>query len=341
MPPHIRGVLAMMRNPGRRVVLPLLVMAGVVPALWWMCRVKEPQYQGRTVSYWAHLLSRGNEKERVEAREAVRAMGESAVPFLAHVVRTDDSWWKAGLRNRYGARFPVLLRWFPPLPDSATTERREAAFALGEIGPAASKATPALEWASMQNDGMEYFTGAALMKVRSESIGPLLERVKNPGMTGWSEAVGLLLQFGTNARAAVPALCEALTSTNEHVNSMAAIALGNIHSEAAVCVPALMENMKRQEAASKAFCLQASIFALGRFEGEASRAIPLLRQHQNDTDLRTQTAVLINLLRILPRNEGQALLDEKMEDANPAMRTVAESLLKEMDPEAAAKAGVK
>jgi PBS lyase HEAT-like repeat len=340
MPPGIGGVLAMVRNPGRRVVLPLLVIAGVVTALWWMCRVTEPQYQGRTVSYWARQLSRGNEKERVEAREAVRAMGKSAVPFLAHVVRTDDTWWKASLRNSYGARFPILFRWFPPPSIPATNERREAAFALGEIGPAASKAIPALEWASIQNDGMEFVARAASMKVRGESIGPLLERVKNPGMTGWSAAAALLPEFGTNARAAVPALCGALTSTSEGVNSMAAYALGQIHSEAGVCVPALMENMKRQEAGSRIFCFHRSILALGLFEGDAKMAIPLLLQHQKDADVSTRIFVMISLCRILPSEEAKAMVIQNLKDENPVMRIQAGRMLKEKYPEEAAKAGV-
>ena len=76
-----------------------------------------PPYHGQPLRQWIIKLKQGNIHEQAEAQEALRALGRKAVPYLVHELEREDS----GLQGQ-----------------------AYAASALGEIGPQASDAIPAL-----------------------------------------------------------------------------------------------------------------------------------------------------------------------------------------------------
>jgi HEAT repeat protein len=302
----------------------------------------QPKYQGQGLNAWMMLLQRENQEERAAAQVALRAMGKSAVAPLTGMLEKQDSMFKRKVLA-CAPRFPFLY-WFVPQDDSAL-DRGYAASALGEIGPAASNAVPALLRVSVLTNSQinRAFicpkAKAALMKIRSEPLGPLVQELEqeNAGSAEWGCTARELLEFGTNALPAVPAFCRALKLPNFRVRNFAAYALGHIHCDAELAVPALVESVRRGVSQNNAW-------ALGEFGAEAKPAIPVLESHLQDSEPKICVEILRTLRRIVPPNEAKTLvpmLVETMKDQSEIVRAEAGNMLKDIDPEAAVKAGVK
>jgi HEAT repeat protein len=91
---------------------------------------------------------------------------------------------------------------------------------------------------------------------------------------GASSAAVAIGDLGPGARAAVPALIEALRDPNATVRFQAAISLGCIGPEARAAVPALIGTLKD----GVFFVRGWSAFALGEIGPEAAQAVPMLAE---------------------------------------------------------------
>ena len=106
-----------------------------------------------------------------------------------------------------------------------------AAYELGQIGPAAVAAVPALIETFTHKDGYVRGNAAeALRKIGPVAVPALIEALKNKdsevGVRGGAAYV--LGQISPEARAAVPALIQTLEDTDEYVRGTAADALAKI-----------------------------------------------------------------------------------------------------------------
>jgi len=115
----------------------------------------------------------------------------------------------------------------------------------------------------------------------------------------------LVADFGTNAEPAIPLLISAVGTSNDIIIGHAAIALGEIHLQPGVCVPALIPLLSSPSVSTR----QKSLGALGAFGAPATSAAPAM------------TSCLT--------------------DSGPRVRMQATNILNEIAPEAARKAGVK
>jgi len=119
------------------------------------------------------------------------------------------------------------------------------------------------------------------------------------------QIAGVLGCIGPPAKAAVPSLLRRVRDPNNFVRLNAVFALGQIHADAESVVPALIESLSDSDALARANAAD----GLRNFGTAATSAVPALVQSLNDTD--------------------------------SIARERAEWALKKIDPEAAAKAGVK
>lgn len=312
------------------LVLFLLAMGSVIT--WQALHLREPVYQGKSLSLW--LRDYGPDGDSPEADEALRSMGTNVIPILFENLRAKDSalkLWLASLGWHYtpaetrhlraqkgfsalGAEasnaVPALIEIYQQ--NFASSAREAAANSLVEIGPAAETAIPVLiNSASSTNSDVRSFAlyTVGRMALESESVVPVLMKgLHDPDReVRASAAFGLegLAFMGGDAKPAIAALVEALKDTHVSVRASAATALGHIHSEPGAVVPALIEMLHDQDVQLHAFAAR----ALGEFGDNA----------------RPATAQLIELLS----------------EANQDARKAATNALKQIDPEAAAKAGVK
>jgi HEAT repeat protein len=152
--------------------------------------------------------------------------------------RNRDAVQGAVTGERYSNGRP-LRAWIDALADGDPELRREAIENLGDMGPEASRAIPALTRVA-QKDLISVRSWAiykGLGGIGPAALSALATLVKDRSVR--SVAVVTIGNMGPRARPAVPILAEALKDEHWWTRSMAAAALGKVGSGARHAVPAL------------------------------------------------------------------------------------------------------
>lgn len=316
--------------------------------LWTLVAHAEPQYDGRPLEDWAFQSFTGDSREKAQARQALRAMGEPAVSCLVRSLEQNH---------------PAFTKPSPSGPRTDLTESRisfvDATRALGEIGPAASNAVPALLRIIQADPNHTHPSEvAAIMKIRGESIEPLVRTLEDTdlvstddGRRTWLVAASTLQEFGTNGAVAVPTLCRVLTTTKNRVVVVLTVeALHEIHSNAPTAVPVLIDMLQRFK--NDNLVPMFATDALAEFGADARSGVPAIRQWLSvvrPTDYLSKYKALTALCRILPPTEIQAdevkalvsVVTDPRGHFSEHRRKYAGALLRPVDPQAAATLGVK
>ncbi len=247
----------------------------------------EPEYQGKTLTYW--LASLGNNQLQFlnlrpqpdqPAAEAFQSMGVKAVPFLRRELRSLN-----------------------------LSRRKHAADAAHAIGPAAKELEPdllasAITTANSSHDPYSEIWSLAAMG--PESIGLLTNMFTNQNRWARMRTATAFQMADYDAEPAVQALLQALEDADPGVRCEAGQALGHVHKQLDVVLPALLKNLK-----------------------------------DPDADVRRATADTLGMLGADAKSAFPFLLDASRNDPDPAFGPWCAGTLKRIDPEAAAKAGVK
>ena len=129
--------------------------------------------------------------------------------------------------------------------------RRDAALALGAMGPDAKDAVPALiDVLKTDSDhGVRLFAAASLGAIgpdARDSVPALIDALKaDSDIVVRRTAASALGAIGPDAKDAVPALLDVLkTDGDELVRYCAGLSLGNIHARPKAVIPALIECLK-------------------------------------------------------------------------------------------------
>jgi HEAT repeat protein len=144
----------------------------------------------------------------------------------------------------------------------------------------------------------------ALGRIGKNAVPALIDLLRSTNNDVSRTARGCLGNIGPAAQAAVPVLVQFINDTNRIVRVGTMMALGRIHMDGALVVPILITNLTKSNAV-----LPTTIVTLGQFGEQAKPAVPTLLQFLNDD--------------------------------NEYVRVEATNALKAIDPEAAARAGVK
>ena len=197
--------------------------------------------------------------------------------------------------------------------------REKTAEALGEIGPEAASAVPALiEALRDPKAGVREKTAEALGEIGPEAasaVPALIEALKDREArvrknAAWTLAFG---KIGPEAASAVPALIEALKDREARVRENAAAALAVIGPKAASAVPALIEALKDREARVRKNAAWA--LAFGKIGPEAASAVPALIEALKDREAEVR------------KNAARALAFGKIgPEAAPAVPALIEAL---------------
>jgi hypothetical protein len=159
----------------------------------------------------------------------------------------------------------MLSEWIALTGDNDYKVRMSAAFALGQIGPDASTAIPAL---------------IALLKDKEDYVR--------------CEAAGALGKTGPDTRIAIAALTGSLNDSFMWVRSRSAQALGKIGPEAKTAIPSLIGLLKDKTITVRTSAIE----ALGRIGPEAKTAIPSLTELLKDKDENIRKAATESLEKI-------------------------------------------
>lgn len=160
-------------------------------------------YLGRSLDEWRNLLKNENEPLRLYAARALAEMGLEALPALVEAL---------------GHKEAPVRYW--------------AATGLGNIGPNAKQAIPALSQA-LEDASASVRTSAALalwkIDHRSEAITALVEVLKDPSSAARLRAVQTLGGIGPDAKQAFPAVEAALKDQDGYVKRAAEQAVKDVN----------------------------------------------------------------------------------------------------------------
>jgi len=142
--------------------------------------------------------------------------------------------------------------------------------------------------------------------------------------------------LGARAKGAVPALIDMANQNGSRLSRLNAIgALGFIGPQAEQAVPALLQWATDSDDAVRCY----AIFALGRIHSDPDQVVPALTNALHDISAAVQNDALIALEDFGP--DAKAAVPALIEFLKSDHTTRSSSALKAIDPESAAKAGVK
>jgi hypothetical protein len=293
------------RQIGLFVGLGLVITAAAFMAL----RLREPVYQGKRLSEWLRDFDNGRDNPgHARAEEAVRAMGTDCLPILLSELRAQDSPLIHKLVRLAGRQHWLRVSYTRP-----ETRWARAVDGFRALGQRAEPAIPALiqmfdPGESDRYESHNWDVGSALNAVGPSAAKAVSQLLTNRITLVRHWAMDILTGFRPDhAREAIPELMLCIKTDKElSFRNQAALCLEQIaHEDPDILVPiyiARLEDPNRYPRLNAA-C------SLGKLGGRAIASVP----------------ALLSALR----------------DPNTRVRLEAGSALKLVDPEAAAKAGVK
>ena len=298
------------------VVLPLVMLSLL---MWVFFHKREPSYQGKTLSQWLKGYDEtpfGN----TEINQAVCHMGNDAIPHLEKMIAAKDSKLKEKLMVFAAKVFPGKMLITPDF-----IIRKRAYAGAGALGREALPMVPLLIRSVETEEGVgRDYAALALGRigpVATESVINHLAKSTNWqirraaafALSGFPEIINTQpLAYSEQERSSaerlsIPVLLKLQSDTNQDVRASAISAFLSIHEEPEIVVPALVNRLNDPLEIPRNRTKAAG--ALSTFGTQARQAIPSLLTCLTNSDLR--------------------------------LRIQATNALKKIDPEAAAKAGIK
>ena len=280
----------------------LLVVLGVAVwleptgvALGWLHG--EAFYRDRPTRYWRKALTSDDPKTQVEAHDALKEGGRSAVPVLTELLR-----------------------------DASPEVRWQAADLLGQAGPAErgdTAAKDALVRALQDDDPHVRAVAASSLSVLGDAGPDAIPVLRDMLTTGERlAALKALVRYGPEAEPAIPRLIDLLHDDDSEVRWRAAMTLGKIGPAARVAVPKLVDALKDEDALVREHAAE----ALGEIGPDAREAVPALAVALRDPDARVRRDAVRSLGQIGAAAKAavpdmRLLLDDKEERVWKAART--------------------
>ena len=208
--------------------------------------------------------------------------------------------------------------------------RMAAVRALLEIDAPGELTSEALVSALADEDPQVLANVADAAAAQGQKIVPRLIRgLQNPKLKRM--AVMVLARMGTTAKAAVPALVQAMADDDPAFRAEVQFALGALGPEAAEAVPALVASLDHDD---KNVCLSAC-YALGKIGPQAAAAVPRLRANLDGDDSILPLVSALALMRIGPedaqlRRQTVPLLAEGLQHDDELVRVESARALGEL-----------
>jgi hypothetical protein len=222
----------------RLILLAVLGIAVVALVAWLSMPSPEPVYQGKPLSYWlAHPDGRSPVTYN-EAYEAIRQIGTNAIPILLRRLQVPNP----SLKDRVLAL--AQKQHFIKIPFAPAHLNFEAFTAFMVLGSGASNAVPGLI-AIIQSDPDPYPQTAVpvilgqIGPAAEQAIPALLRDIAHTNECVRHNAVWALAHIHAQPKLVVPALIKCLNDPEADVRATASWALGEFGKDAQSAIPAL------------------------------------------------------------------------------------------------------
>jgi HEAT repeat protein len=307
-----------------RITLGILLVAIAGAILWQVPGEREPVYQGKPVTFWIkegyfHFPSGVTPQQ---ANEAVLAVGTNGLPYYVRLLETKEDWALKLKIIRWLKRQPYLRGYFTG-PDAAS-HRAVGACGLSILGAEAKPAIPALSKLLACGD--------------EEQIGRAALTLPDIGLEGIQPLTNILMNSKTQSRFFIVNALGAYAKPENRWSKPRASEEREVATK--IVVPILISCLNDADIKVQG----SAISSLGRFAAEPEAVVPVIAERlQNTTnDMRVRVLALgaIDDYGLKAQPAVPALV-QCLQDQNKPIRSQAARVLKKIDPEAAAKAGVK
>lgn len=273
-------------------------MAGVFGFAIWLFLIRdsnpEPTYAGKSLSEWVVQLSHaGMESDWRKAREAIRAIGTNAVPFLIEWMTYEPGTFRQRLIT-YVQRFPApnasketIRAWLL----KPVIRRSQVQYVFQLLKEDAAPAIPGLQEVALDNRNrfqtqeLAIFLLSRLARYDIKAIAALT----NVAAATTSPALILRPDFIAQFRDPspfTPILIERLKDETGNGAYASAATLGQLIPDPEEVIPALVEATGSNDPGHR----QVAIEALGNYRDEASNALPRLQTLRDDADAGVRSA---------------------------------------------------
>ena len=215
-----------------------------------------------------------------------------AVMALAAIVSAAPS------RAAQEERPPSVQDLIHELKSGAPYERASAAVALGNRGPEAKEAAPALIEALKDRQSVRWYVRDAIQGIGLEDATGLIPILKEKDSDVRRAAARVLGEIGPAAKTAVPALIEMVGDADAKVRYAALTALAKIGPASPEVVPAIVKALQDKDQVVRS----AALHSLGEIGsgGRAGEVIPTIVKHLKDRDWKMREAAACALAEIGP-----------------------------------------
>jgi hypothetical protein len=287
-----------------------LVVAALAELAWFGLRPgkPEPVFQGKPARFWIDDLARAASNQEVAA--TWEQFGPAAVPVLAKALGKGND----PLQRLYGRIWPQLPKFLPrrlAQPVNCVSIRQKAAALLGVVPYDITPAIPAL-----------------LRAINDE----------DPGVR--MNAANPLGKIGETHREVLPVLLRAMRNKDRMVRGNIVVSLGRFQRPSDA-IPPLLKALEDPDASVRV----RAVNSLRRIAPETEAKLDMVTlplRCANDPDWRAR----IYAVEALGHSGNRAraavpVLQRLLQDGDASIRRAATNALKQIDPEAAAKAGVR
>lgn len=249
---------------------------GLVLAIVFLLPSNEPSHGGKSLTYWTTRLVAPNSPEVDKAREAIRGIGEDALPFLLRDLSAKDSGWKLKVNDWLEHQSLIKSRF-----SLASNRRTRAAEAMVALGPEAKSGITELVQLIRRNDGLVNTGSRVLCAVGTDATRQALSLLADTNVNLRAMGASSLGVLIDDPERAVPALTLLLSDRDKRVRSIAARALGSYGTNSASAVPELTKLLNDAETAFDAAYSLERVGKLG---------LPALESASVSTNRATRTA---------------------------------------------------
>lgn len=231
---------------------------------------KEPTYRHKTLTCWlnAYESSKPGSTDEVQSIDAIRQIGTNAVPALIVMLTARD----INVQQSAVHGFEILE----------------------ELGGPGVPALTNLLYST--NPVVNLLAANSLGYIGAAALPALMNALTNHSYNVAMLAALSIPEMGTNALPAVPVFLSELASRNHFVRERAADALGNLHLEPEIVVPALTNILADPSLAARCLALN----SLAQFKDNGRPAIPAIMPLLQDTDVTVRTSATNALYDLMP-----------------------------------------